>query len=109
MHCHSGLFCILTLATLSLIPIEVFYLKKNNRLAHLQFVHDAKIMTASISVAYSSFSTTFQFMQEHQWFGCFINDTLLAVEGGSSNGCASYFEVLDNNILQPYTFDCSYL
>ena len=66
-------------------------------------------MTVNILVAYSSFFATFQPRQEHSWFGCFINDTLLVVKGISPNGRTSYFEVLDNNNLQPYTFDCSYL
>ena len=48
-------------------------------------------------------------MQEHFWFGYFINDTLLVVKGVSPNGCISYFEVLDNNILQPHTFNYNYL
>ena len=48
-------------------------------------------------------------MQEHLWFGCFINDTLLAVKGVSPNGCVSYLEVLDNNRFLPYAFDSSYL
>ena len=43
------------------------------------------------------------------WFGCFINDTLVAVKAVSPNGCASYFKVLDNHTLQPYTLECSYL
>ena len=43
------------------------------------------------------------------WFGFFINSTLMAAKGASPNGCASYFQVLDNHTLQPYTFDCSYL
>ena len=65
-------------------------------------------MTVSISTTYSSFSATFQPTQEHNWgSGYFINDTLLIVKGVSPNGCVSYFEVLDNKILQPYTFDCS--
>ena len=66
-------------------------------------------MTASISRTYSLLSITFQPRQEHLWFGCFINDTLMVVKGVSPNGCASYFQVLDNHTLQPYTFDCSYL
>ena len=30
-------------------------------------------------------------------------------KGVSPNGCISYFEVLDNNRLQPHAFDCYYL
>ena len=78
-------------------------------LVHLQVVHGAKIMIATISAAYSSLLTTFQPMQEHFWFACFINDTFLVVKGVSQNGCISYFEVLDNNRLQPHAFDCNYL
>ena len=84
-------------------------MSQEDRLAHLQSVHGAKIMIASISTTYSSFSTTFQPSQEHTWFGCYTNDTLMVVKGVSPNGCASYFQVLDNHTLQPYTFDCSYL
>ena len=43
------------------------------------------------------------------WFGCYTNDTSMAVKGVSPNGCTSYFQVLDNRALQPYTFDCNYL
>ena len=66
-------------------------------------------MTATLSVTYSSFLTTFQPRQEHLWFGCFTNDILMVVKGVSPNGRVSYFQVLDNNRLQSYTFDCSYL
>ena len=66
-------------------------------LAHLQSVHGSKIMTTSISVAYSSFSTTFQPRHDHLWFGCFINDKLMVVKGVSPNSCAFYFKVLENN------------
>ena len=66
-------------------------MSQEDRLAHLQFVHLAKIMTASISTTYSSFSTTSQPKQEHMWFGCYTNDTLMVVKGVSPNGCASYF------------------
>ena len=38
-----------------------------------------------------------------------LNDTLLVVKGISPNWCISYFEVLDNNRLQPHAFDCNYL
>ena len=82
---------------------------QEDRLAHLQSIHGAKIMTSTLSTTYSSFFTTFQPSQEHLWFGCFTNDTLMAVKRVSRNGCISYFEVLDNNRLQSYTFDCSYL
>ena len=34
---------------------------------------------------------------------------MMAIKGVSPNGCASYFQVLDNHRLQPYTFVCSYL
>ena len=84
-------------------------MSQEDRLAHLQSVHGAKIMVASILATYSSFSTTFQPSQEHMWFGCYTNDTLMVVKGVSPNGCASYSQVLDNHTLQPYTFDCSYL
>ena len=82
---------------------------QKDRLAHLQVVDGAKIMIATILAAYSSLSTTFQPMQEHFWFGCFINDTLLVVKGVSPNGCISSFQVLDNNRLQPHAFHCNYL
>ena len=59
---------------------------QEDRLAQLQSMHGTKIMTASISTAYSSFSTTFQPMKEHMWFGCFINDTLVAVKAASPSG-----------------------
>ena len=72
-------------------------------IAQLKSVHGANIMTASISTTYSSFSTTFQPRHECLWFGCFTNDTLMVVKG------VSYFEVLDNNRLQSYTFDCNCL
>ena len=78
-------------------------------LTHLQSIHGTKIMIVGISVAYSSFSTTFQPMKEQFWFGCFINETLLVVKGISPNGCIYYFEVLDNKRLQPYAFGCNYL
>ena len=79
-----------------------------DRLAHLQTLHGAKIMMAAISGSYSSLVATFEPIQEHFWFGCFINDILLAVKGISPNRCISYFEVLDNNRMQPHAFDCSY-
>ena len=82
---------------------------QEDRLAQLQLVHGAKIMTASISTTNSSFSTTFQPTKEHMWFGCFINDTLVAVKAVSPNGCTSYFKALDNHTLQPYTLKRSYL
>ena len=82
---------------------------QEDRLAQLQLVHGAKIMTATISAAYSSFSTTFQPTKEHMWCGCFIHDTLVAIKGVSPNRCASYFKVLDNHTLQPYTLESSYL
>ena len=66
-------------------------------------------MTATISTAYSSLVASFQPMQEHFWFGCFTNDTLLVVKGISPNESISYFEVLDNSKLQPHAFECNYL
>jgi hypothetical protein len=79
-----------------------------DRLAQLQTIHGAKIMTVAISTSYSLVAATFEPIQEHFWFGCFINDTLLAVKGISPNGCISYFEFLDNNRMQPHVFYCSY-
>ena len=64
-------------------------MSQEDRLAHLQFVHGAKIMTASISTTYSSFFTTFKPKQEHLWFGCFVNYTLMVVKGVSANECVS--------------------
>ena len=55
-------------------------MSQEDRLVHLQSVHGAKIMTATLSVTtYSSFLTTFQPSQEHLWFGCFTNDILMVV------------------------------
>ena len=84
-------------------------MSQEDQLPQLQFMHGAKIMIVNISTTYSLFSTTFQPKKEHMWFGCFINDTLMVVKGVSPNGCAYYFQVLENHRLQPYTFDCSYL
>ena len=64
-------------------------MSQEDRLTHLQSVHGAKIMTATIATTYSSFFTTFQPSQEHLWFGCFTNDTLIVVKGVSPNWCVS--------------------
>ena len=74
---------------------QIQQMSPEHRLTHLQSVHGAKIMTATIATTYSSFFTTFQPSQEHLWFGCFTNDTLMVVKGVLPNGCVSYFEVLD--------------
>ena len=65
-------------------------------------------MMAAILGSYSSLVATFEPIQEQFWFGCFVNDILLVVQGISPNRCISYFEVLDNNRMQSHAFDCSY-
>ena len=111
-------YLFLTLSSSRIIPISAASVRtwtqfqqmsQEDRLVHLQSVHGAKIMTATLSITYSSFLTTFQPRQEHLWFGCFTNEILMVVKGVSPNGRVSYFQVLDNNRLQSYTFGCSYL
>ena len=61
-------------------------MSQGDRLVHLQVVHGAKIIMAAISASFSSSAATFQSIEEHFWFGCFINDILFVVKGISPNG-----------------------
>ena len=56
--------------------IQFQQMSQEDCFAHLQSVHGAKIMTASILTIYFSFSTTFQPMQEHLWFGYFMDESM---------------------------------
>ena len=81
--------------------IQFQQMSEVDRVKQLHSIYGAKAMITNISAVFSHTLARLHPMQEHMWFGCLMNCTMLFVKGISANGFIFYFHIQQGNKLQP--------